>query len=177
MPPLLVKHCDRDVIIPPFSYDIAVLRALFDAVNRLRVAEGESAKERERIHEALPKFDNFEVILVRVYGPRCGGRRMINVSMFNKGRFNGFPLAYISDWNCRVSEDWNLIIGIEKWRVYDKRPLINPAQIKWQDVVRWMNAVRPYAWHWFEDHQKSTCADGARGRKRDFAAFEYDFKE
>ena len=175
MQPLLLKACDRDIVIPPFAYDITVLRALFDAVNRLRVAEGDSPEERERIQEALPKFDTFEVIHVRVYGSRCGERRFIKLSMFHKGRFCNWLGS--SDWDCRVSEDWNLISGISKWHVYDKLPLINPAQIKWQEVVRWVKYVRPYAWHWFEEHQKSTCAAGARGRIRDRAAFEDDFNE
>ena len=174
MPPLIVKTRDKDVTIPPFAYDIAALRALFDAVNRLRVAEGDSPEERERIQEALPKFDNFDVILVRVYAGRPPEwRRTMYVGMY---RWDCFRLR-ICGWDCHVSENWHLIAGIRKWSVYDKRPLINAAQIRWQETVRWMNAVRPYAWHWFEEHQKSTCADGARGRKRDFAAFENDFKE
>ena len=48
----------------------------------------------------------------------------------------------------------------------DHCPLINPSQMKWQETVRWMNAVRPYAWHWFEEHQKSECAEGGLGRLR-----------
>ena len=176
MQQVVLKSCDGDVVIPPFAYDITVLRALFDAVNRLRVAEGDSPEERERIQEALPKFDTFEIIHVRVYGSWCDGRRMIYLNMFHKGRFRGFSSG-TSDWNCRVSEDWNLIVGILKWHVYDKLPLINPAQIKWQEVARWVKYVRPYAWHWFEEHQKSTCAAGARGRIRDRAAFEDDFNE
>ena len=159
--------------MPPFALDITVLRALFDAVNRLRVAGGNSAKERERIQEALPKFDNFARINVHAFvnTSLCAGRRSLYVGMCFK------DVAHVSDWYCRVSEDWILLTGISRWRVYDGRPLINPAQIKWQEVVRWVNAVRPYAWHWFEEHQKSTCAAGARGRKRDFAAFENDFNE
>jgi hypothetical protein len=174
MPPIVRHDCDLEVGMPPFALDITVLRALFDAVNRLRVAGGDSAKERRMIQEALPKFDNFVQICVHPFIETmhsCAGRRSLFIGMSLRGVAHGI------DWYCRVSEDWILITGISRWRVYDGRPLINPAQIKWQEAVRWMNAVRPYAWHWFEEHQKWTCADGAHGRKRDFAAFENDFNQ
>ena len=162
---------DKDNLFP-FALDITVLRAVFDAVNRLRVAGGGCARHRRMIQEKLPKFDDFDRIYVCTWRETrhvFAGRRMIYLSMYFKDS------RILDDWDCRVSEDWILVKGISQWRVYDGRPLINPARIKWHEVVRWMNAVRPYAWHWFEEHQKSTCADGARGRARDFAAFENDF--
>ena len=161
-----------DLIMPPFALDITVLRALFDAVNRLRVAGGRTKSERAATQAALPKFDDFATATVGTFtNANLHPGRLLYVGMSIEGK------EYVSDWHCRVSEDWILLTGISRWRVYDGLPLINAAQIKWQETVRWMNAVRPYAWHWFEEHQKSTCADGARGRKRDFAAFENDFKE
>ena len=48
--------------------------------------------------------------------------------------------------------------------MYDKQPIVNPARVKWprkwRAVVTWMNAVRPYGWHWLEQHQVLTCAPG-----------------
>ena len=84
---------------------------------------------------------------------------------------------HTTTWSCRVTEDWRLVSGISWWCVYDYRPLINPSRMKWHEAVRWMHAVRPYAWHWFEEHQKSECAEGGLGRKRDRAAFEEDFTD
>ena len=46
---------------------------------------------------------------------------------------------------------------------------------KWRAVVRWMIRVRPYAWHWLEEHEKVNCAPGGKGRKRDRELFEADF--
>ena len=38
---------------------------------------------------------------------------------------------------------------------------------RWREAVRWMIKVRPYAWHWYEEHQRVQCAPGGEGRKRD----------
>tara|TARA_B100002051_G_C16699287_1_gene620026 strand:+ start:346 stop:897 length:552 start_codon:yes stop_codon:yes gene_type:complete len=47
---------------------------------------------------------------------------------------------------------------------------------RWRWVVQWMNRVRPYAWHWFEEHQKVSCAPDGKGRKRDREEFEATFQ-
>ena len=41
---------------------------------------------------------------------------------------------------------------------------------KWRATVAWMVKVRPYAWHWLEEHAKIQCAEGGAGRKRDLEA-------
>ena len=38
---------------------------------------------------------------------------------------------------------------------------------RWREAVRWMIKVRPYAWHWYEEHQRVQCAPGGEGRTRD----------
>ena len=38
-----------------------------------------------------------------------------------------------------------------------------------------MNAVRPYAWHWYGEHQQRICADGGTGKAQDRACFEGEF--
>ena len=45
---------------------------------------------------------------------------------------------------------------------------------KWRSTVAWMVKVRPYAWHWLEEHAKIQCAEGGAGRKSDLEAFEED---
>ena len=58
--------------------------------------------------------------------------------------------------------------------MYNMQPIVNAARVKWRAVVTWMNAVRPYGWHWVEQHAILTCAPGGAGRKRDRAAYEAD---
>ena len=156
--------------MPPFALDITILRALFDAINRLRVAGGRTKRERAATQAALLKFDDFATVQVGAFtNTALFSGRLLYISMSARAD------VHIGDWTCRVTEDWRLVSGISRWRVYDYRPLINPSRMKWQEAVRWMNAVRPYAWHWFEEHQKSECAEDGLGRKRDRAAFEEDF--
>lgn len=44
----------------------------------------------------------------------------------------------------------------------------------WQRTVKWMIKVRPYAWHWFEHHNITSCAPGGKNRKRDYDTFVKD---
>ena len=37
---------------------------------------------------------------------------------------------------------------------------------------RWMVKVRPYAWHWYEEHQRAQCAPGGKGREQDIKEIE-----
>ena len=176
MSPTIIVHnkpnWHPDVSMPPFALDITILRAIYDAINRLRVAGGRTKRERAAAQAALLKFDDFVAIEVGAFtNAELFNGRLIYIGMI--ARVDPCTIA----WDCRVTEDWRLVSGISRWRVYDFLPLVNPAQIKWQEAVRWMNAVRPYAWHWLEEHQKSACAEGGLGRKRDRTAFEEDFKD
>ena len=86
-------------------------------------------------------------------------------------RLRGGPAI---DWSCRLYADLTIYTSSVLPRMYDRQPIVNPARVKWRAVVTWMNAVRPYGWHWLEQHEIFTCAPGGAGRKRDRAAYEED---
>ena len=149
--------------------DLDTLHTVYNKVNSLRVAGKRTKALRAQTQAELTNFEDFDVVEVApITNPDIAPRTALYIS-----------LNYIgggSSWHCRVFDDWTLYTGISAWSVYDGRPLINPAKHKWKKVVGWMNAVRPYAWHWVQTHQEAICAEGGKGRKRDREAFEFDLQ-
>jgi hypothetical protein len=171
------RRCDRDkatpLVLPPWFGDLRVVEAIFHRVNELRVlgALTERARQKER-EEPLP-FSSYVYWDANIRR-QPDGTPCVLVSLGVPHRHAHWQ-GFLGIWMVHLGTDFVLLEGLSNWDVYDGRPLVNPARQQWQQVVRWMNAVRPFAWHWLEEHQKRICADGGAGREQDRAAFADEF--
>lgn len=180
MPPQLMIRLRPNIPLPNFATDLDVLQAVYDEFMRLRVAGKKTKKERAQAQSKVIDFDTFEFIEVTSFRDHRSNRLAlyIGLSLTDTRYVHQIPaLEHLGavDIYFRVFDDWTIMTGISAWRVYDGRPLVNPARMMWQKTVKWMNLVRPYAWHWLEEYQKSSCSESGINKKRDLEAFKLDF--
>ena len=193
MAPRLIVCKNSKFPLLNFATDLDVLQAVYDEIMRLRVAGKKTKAQRAQAQSEVIDFDTFEFIEVTPY--RESHKRLalhIGLSLTDtRWVFDRYQVPAICprpinngelgavDIYIRVHGDWTLVnhYDIDISRVYDGRPLVNPARMMWQKTVKWMNLVRPYAWHWLEEYQKSSCAESGINKKRDLEAFKLDFIE
>lgn len=77
-----------------------------------------------------------------------------------------FPLKELTH------EDWALLGRLPEYKRKLIHRYVHPRAL---NVLRWMLKVRPYAWHWIEEHQQAICKEGGSGRARDREEFEENF--
>ena len=169
-----------------FATDLDVLRAVYNEFMRLRVAGEEhmrpyeSKEQQAKAPMEIIDFDAFQFIhLMSTAEDEASNHRLcLEIALSLTDRTWEFP-SWVLRAEIRISvyDDWTVSSGISCYSVYDGRPVVNPARLKWQKIVKWMNAVRPYAWHWFEQYQKSSCSESGINKKRDLEAFKLDFIE
>ena len=180
MPPQLMIHGNSNIPLPNFATDLDVLQAVYDEFMRLRVAGKKTKKDRAQAQSKIIDFDAFKFIQLTPFRDHRSNRLALHIGLsLTDTRYVYQTLEHLGgiDVYFRVFYDWTIMTGISAWRVYDGHPVVNPARQKWQKTVKWMNAARPYAWHWFEQYQKSSCSESGINKKRDLEAFKLDFIE
>ena len=101
---------------------------------------------------------------------------MFHVFLSNVGRFRNDTavlscMRYMLANGCPHSSDEVTVHLFPDERATCVRLVARSLLIpRMREMVRWMIKVRPYAWHWFEEHQRVLCAPGGKGRKRDIEA-------
>ena len=181
MAPQLLIRGNSNISLPNFATDIDVLRTVYGEIMRLRVAGKKTKAQRAQAQAEVIDFDAFQAIELMPFREFRSNRLALSIGLSltdTRVRITSNHEVLADEHvHIRVFDDWTILSGISAWRVYDGRPLVNPARLKWQKTVKWMNSVRPYAWHWFEEYQKSSCAESGLNRKRDLEAFKRDFIE
>ena len=153
--------------------DPDVIRAVYYEIKRLTAAGKRTKKARADYIAAIPAFESFTLCIVSPF------QMALQKGHWNLQQQTAFHLRLDgggNDWMCRLYADLTMYTSSVLPRMYDKKPLVNPARVKWHTVVKWMNGVRPYGWHWLEDYTIRTCAPDGTGRKRDRVDFEADFE-
>lgn len=83
-------------------------------------------------------------------------------------------IASIEDVHATVVQTWHMetkkAIVDGPTNLYLKTHIENLPL--WRGVVQWMLKVRPYAWHWYENHQRIICDENGNGRQNDKNEFE-----
>ena len=89
-------------------------------------------------------------------------------SMSPSERMRWYECArYVLAYGC-VDSSGELRVHMLEDRARLLRDIVRQCLLpKWRSTVAWMVKVRPYAWHWLEEHAKIQCAEGGAGRKRD----------
>ena len=171
---MLFIHNDKlhpGTAVPNWALDPDVVRAIYYEIHRLTAAGKRTKKARADYAASTPTFEAFTTCTVTPF-PMTTQR-----GHWNLQQPTAFHLSLRGvdiDWFCRLYADLTIYTSSVLPRMYNMQPIVNAARVKWRAVVTWMNAVRPYGWHWAEQHQILTCAPGGAGRKRDRAAYEAD---
>jgi hypothetical protein len=155
-----------------FCHDMDVLRAVYDAVNERRFG-GLKFTESSLRRLGIARFDEYDflTVMTRIEPTRNGTVRKTLMFLTRGGDEK-------VNWSCRFDDQWRLLSVYPLAKIdapWIAPPLLNPARVKFQSIVRWICRVRPFAWHWLEAYQKASCAPGGGGRKRDREAFESEF--
>ncbi len=171
-----IVHNDQlssETPLPNWSIDPDIIRAVYYEIKRLTAAGKRTKMARAEYTASIPAFESFTECTVtpfQMIGQK-GHWNLQQQTAFHL-RLNGRG----NDWMCRLYADLTIYTSSVLPRMYNQQPIVNPARVKWYTVVNWMNAVRPYGWHWLKDYTVRTCAPGGTGRKRDRANFEKDFE-
>tara|TARA_Y100000389_G_scaffold105178_2_gene102071 strand:+ start:49 stop:702 length:654 start_codon:yes stop_codon:yes gene_type:complete len=189
---VLTKYNNCTNVEPiPFLTDPDVLEAVFRRENARRQAENaQRARDGklllEKYGHTLVPFECFDTAFVTVNrGFDMGNYTDILLMDISFGReipsaWTPGPddwlvatrtgVSYTNDFFMSICEEYpGNRTGTREWHG------VCPSRAKWQAVVNWVLKVRPYAWHWVEEHQKKICAPDGKGRKRDLEEFEKEF--
>ena len=118
----------RSLPFPSWFRDFDVLEAIYNEMNRLRVAGGRTKALRASKKAAVPAFDSFVSCEIAPCSTVDGLFVVVTFSYTNA--------THIADWYCRLRHDYTIFTGISSWRVYDGRPIIVPARAKLKAVIR-----------------------------------------
>ena len=156
--------------MPNWAMDPDVLRAIYYAIERIRSGPRRTKRERKIFsNETLP-FETYTHCEITPF------QLSVQQGHWSLRQNTAFYLHLTAEgeaegWGVRLYADLSVFTGIP-FGDYDYLPVVNAARVKWQAIVTWMNKVRPYGWHWLEQHVIRTCAPDGAGRKRDREAFE-----
>jgi len=132
---------------PSWFRDVDVQRALYDAVNGLRVKAGRTKAKRAEMNAKLVPFDAYvSCFLAQIptgKDPPHESAVYFSFSHWDESRA-------VSDWLCRLYYDYTIYTGLSSWRFYDGRPLVNPARTKWRAVVKRVSAMAKVVTLWRE---------------------------
>ena len=161
------------IALPKWALDPDVIRAIYYEIKRLTAAGKRTKKARAEYAASVSAFETFTHCEVTPFA------MTVQRWHWNTKQSTAISLSLGTgvgcDWSCRLYADLTIYTSSVLPRMYDGQPIVNAPRVKWHAVVKWMNAVRPYGWHWLEQHEIHTCAPGGLGRKRDRAAFEEEF--
>ena len=158
--------------VPNWALDPDVVRAIYCEIKRLTAAGKRTKKARADYAASIPPFESFTTCEVTPF-PMTTQQGHWNLEQ-PTAFYLSLRGAGIENWHCRLYADLTIYTSSVLQRVYDMQPIVNAARVKWHAIVTWMNAVRPYGWHWVEQHEVLTCAPGGAGRKRDRVTYEAD---
>jgi hypothetical protein len=154
--------------------DPDVIRAIYNEIQRLTAAGKRTKEARAEYEASIPVFESFATCEVTPF-PMTVQKGHWNVQQTTAFHLclkrEGYKYRY--SWSCRLYADMTIFTSSVLPIMYNMQPIVNPARVKWRAVAK-LVAVRPYAWHWLEQHEILTCAPGGAGRKRDRAAYEAD---
>jgi len=138
-PVIWIGGCTPEHPFPAWFRDADVLCAIYNEINRLCVKGGRTKAKRAEMQEKLVPFGRFVSCQIAPFPSNI--RVPQSAIYFGLSHRSHTDTGSHVEWTCRMYYDYTICTGISSWKVYDDSPLVVPARVKWNAVIKRVAAM------------------------------------